>query len=239
MCHKYALDVWSEYIRQLRTLFDDDIPVRPEIFPGQKSVIFSGSGDPEIRELLSRSGEGTGIWEEQLVFEAHWGLLPRWSKSSKTTYSTYNARSESADTSPAFRGPFRQSPCLVPASGFFEYSGSGKSRIPHFFTYKNRDSFCFAGLYDVWFPPAQNHSGEKPRISFTILTVEPNDLVGSVHNRMPVILPPGQEKLWLTDLSVPERKKLCRPLPSELMNHALQHRQDSDTVSEPDLFRSF
>lgn len=65
-------------------------------------------------------------------------------------------------------------------------------KIPYYFQLKNQDLFAFAGLYDEWKDPEG-----YPLKTFTIITTEPNDLVAPIHNRMPVILPPSAEEIWL------------------------------------------
>ena len=81
---------------------------------------------------------------------------------------------------------------------------------------KGGDLFGFAGLWDCWKYPdglARDH------YSFTIITTEPNDLVGKAHNRMPVILRPEDEDRWLDpDLKDPEDLlPMLQPYPSEEM----------------------
>jgi putative SOS response-associated peptidase YedK len=55
--------------------------------------------------------------------------------------------------------------------------------------------------------------------SYTILTCPPNDLIASVHNRMPVILSREQEDTWLNpDIVEPEQlQPLLVPYPEKEM----------------------
>jgi putative SOS response-associated peptidase YedK len=131
-----------------------------------------------------------------------WGLIPSWSKDEKIHI---NARSETYEHKASFKDAKR---CLVIASGFYEW----KEKIPHMFQ-TNNDLFVFAGLYS-------EYKGIK---RYTILTTTPNEMVKKVHDRMPVILDPLEEDLWLEGRNVPldsypEKKMLTRIVDSKLNN---------------------
>jgi len=125
-----------------------------------------------------------------------WGLIPFWAKDPKIGNRTINARAEGIQDKPSFRKPIRSQRCLVPADGFYEWkktSAAGKQdKVPYFIRLKDQETFAFAGLYDVW----KGHE-DRQIASFTIITTEANELVGDIHNRMPVILAVDAEKLWL------------------------------------------
>jgi putative SOS response-associated peptidase YedK len=240
MCHKYALDVWGEYLKHLKTFFGDEIPIRSEIFPGQNVIGFT---DSDYFRAFSSSGIHAVQSDHLTITQFRWGLLPHWSKSEKITYSTYNARSESADTSPAFRSAFHSKPCLIPASGFFEFGTRAGRKTPFYFTLKERHSFCFAGIFDIWEPPKspdKDLSNLKTIISCTILTAPANTLIAGIHDRMPVILSPENESVWLmSHLDSNERKNMCLPFPSENMmlnNPALHGKPGYHSSPESDLF---
>ncbi|MEX0616626.1 MAG: SOS response-associated peptidase [Candidatus Woykebacteria bacterium] len=122
-----------------------------------------------------------------------WGLIPFWSKDPKIAYSTINARSETVETSPAFRKPFKSQRCLVPVSFFYEWKRiDKKTKTPYLFKLANDNVFSFAGLYDIW-----KDAEEKEFKTYTIITTTPNKLMEPVHNRMPVILSKEDEEVWL------------------------------------------
>ena len=118
---------------------------------------------------------------------ARWGLIPHWAKDTKIAYSTINARSETAAKKPAFRDAFKRHRCLVPADGFYEWVRDGKIHQPHLIRMKGGGLFAFAGLWAV----------RKDITSFTIMTTEPNALMATLHNRMPVILGADEHNCWL------------------------------------------
>ncbi|WP_225999267.1 SOS response-associated peptidase [Paenibacillus sp. BJ-4] len=86
---------------------------------------------------------------------------------------------------------------------------------PYRFVLKEQGVFGFAGLYDEW----TDSKGDILR-SCTIITTQPNELVQSVHDRMPVILEKDAVDEWL-DPGVTKTEHvlgLLRPYPAGLMN---------------------
>ena len=132
------------------------------------------------------------------LVEMQWGLIPSWSKEPRAQFSTINARAETITKSPVFRGPFKSRRCLVPASGFYEWQRTEHGKQPFCIRLKGTDLFAFAGLYDVW------HDADGNELySYTVITTAPNDLVASIHNRMPVILRQADEDTWLEKATEP------------------------------------
>jgi len=145
----------------------------------------------------------------------HWGLIPSWSKDPTMGARMINARAETVADKPAFRAPFRRRRCLVPADGFYEWQKVNGGKQP-FYIHPQDDgqAFAFAGLWDQWQGP-DAHLIE----SCTILTTAANDLVARLHDRMPVILDPGDFDLWLDPgVQNPEAvRPLLRAYPAEAM----------------------
>jgi len=131
-----------------------------------------------------------------------------------------NARSETVHTKPAFRDALFGARCLVAADGFFEWTGDKNHRQPIWYHPPGGGLWVFAGLYrDV----VDRKTGEVER-RFTILTTQANDLVGQIHDRMPVILDAAGRQQWLapppTDVHTwpavfSQMRGLLAPLPSE------------------------
>jgi putative SOS response-associated peptidase YedK len=135
--------------------------------------------------------------ERGRVLEAmRWGLIPRWAKDDAIGIKTVNCRAETAATKPAWRASFQGRRCLVPADGFYEWKklagGKKQPMLVRVRGARGPDTFALAGLWDRWRPPA----GE-PIDTCTILTTEANDLVKSIHDRMPVIVPREKWGEWL------------------------------------------
>jgi putative SOS response-associated peptidase YedK len=109
---------------------------------------------------------------ERSLETMRWGLIPSWAKDKKIGSSTFNARAEGIDTKPAFRGAWNAGRrCLVVADGYYEWRRADKQ--PFAIALGNRGIMTFAGLWDTW------RAADGPSVkSFTIITTQPNDLVG-------------------------------------------------------------
>ena len=145
---------------------------------------------------------------------ARWGLVPSWAKDPAIGAKLINARAETLAEKPSFKRALESRRCLVPADGFYEWARKGSRKIPHRFTLKDGGLFAFAGLRETWREP-----GGGLLESFTIVTTQANDLLKSVHDRMPVILRREDEPLWLDPKTgaTAEVKGLLRPFPAEDM----------------------
>ncbi len=138
-----------------------------------------------------------------------WGLIPSWSKEPK---GFINARSETLEQKPSFSESFQNRRCLIPADGFYEWKRNGKSKQPYYFQLKDETPFAFAGIWDEW---------QKEGVSITscsIVTTTPNELLATIHDRMPVILHPEAQDVWLrNDSELIELKRFLIPFPASAM----------------------
>lgn len=125
------------------------------------------------------------------AFMARWWLIPSWfdgaePKDWKAT--TFNARIEDAQTKPTFRSVWRHGRCLIPAGGYYEWTGERGHKQPHFIQGAGNDpTLWFAGLASRW----------KGLLTCTILTRAANADVSDLHNRMPVILSLEGREAWM------------------------------------------
>jgi putative SOS response-associated peptidase YedK len=141
-----------------------------------------------------------------------WGLVPSWAEKPSIGSRMINARSETVAEKPAFRAAFSRRRCLVLADGFYEWKRDGVSKRPHLIRLRSGAAFTLAGLWERW-------SREGSEIeSCTILTISPNELVGSVHDRMPVIIGDGDRNRWLDGAtSRDEARQMLIPFPASEM----------------------
>ena len=124
-----------------------------------------------------------------------WGLIPSWSKDPATGHRTINARAETVAEKPSFRAAYRKRRCLIAADGFYEWQkqkAGTRAKQPYWIAMADQGPFAFAGLWEHWQAP----DGENIE-SCTIVTCPANDLVKPIHDRMPVILAPGDIELWI------------------------------------------
>ncbi len=124
-----------------------------------------------------------------------WGLIPHWAKDAKIGFNLINARAETLQEKPAFRGFLHKGRCLVLADGFYEWSATTGKKIPYRIEFKDRKPFAMAGLCSRW----KDEKGKEVD-TFTIVTTEANGIVGTIHDRMPVILSREKERWWLDPL---------------------------------------
>jgi len=151
--------------------------------------------------------------EERIVQVARWGLVPPSARDSRQAARHINARAETLTARPAYRSAFEARRCLVPADGFYEWSGPKQARQPHWFHAAGGELLLLAGLFETWWPaPGQ------PQVTFTIVTTEANVVMAPVHDRMPVILSDEQADTWLYPrASMAELRPLLAPPPRDLL----------------------
>ncbi len=155
-----------------------------------------------------------------------WGLIPSWAKDISIGQKMINARAETLAEKPAFRNALRKRRCLVLADGFYEWKHERSRKVPMRIHLRGNEPFAFAGLYETWKSP----TGEVI-LSCTIITTTPNELMATIHNRMPVILSPDTESLWL-DQSLDDPLFLQQLL-SPYLTEAMDAYQVSSLVNSP------
>ena len=200
MCGRYTAAMsWSELV-DLYEITETGIPLnvapRYNVAPTQTVPIVRSV--PNGRELAM----------------VRWGLVPSWSKGPDSRYSMINARAETVTEKPSFRTPFRRRRCLVPADGFYEWKKANGAKQPYRIALNDGRPFAFAGLWDSW------ESADETAIeSCTIIVTDANELVRPIHDRMPVILDPGNHVRWLDVEGTPadEAAEMLLSYPSERM----------------------
>lgn len=182
MCGRFNLRATPAELQNFFDLFREPaVTPRYNIAPTQSTLVCRLDGDGE-RELVP----------------LRWGLIPSWSKDMKIGASLINARAETVSEKPSFRTPFKKRRCLVPANGFFEWLREGKQKQPYHIHQADDSLFAMAGIWERW-----THE-EHPLESFSILTTSANQLMRTVHDRMPVIITPDLFSEWLAPDADPE-----------------------------------
>jgi len=180
MCGRFALTMPAEAMEEL---FDavgvDGLPreARYNICPTQT-----------VATVRSQAGA-------RLLEPMRWGFLPQWYKTPNDGPLLINARAETVAEKPAFRSACRERRCLIPATGFYEWTkdAAGKKLPWYIFPARANAPIAFAGIWQDWTPK----EGGDPLRTVAILTTAANSDLAEVHHRMPVVIDPDDFALWL------------------------------------------
>ena len=143
-----------------------------------------------------------------------WGLVPSWAEIPSIGYKMINAREETIDEKASFKTLLKRRRCLIVGDGFYEWKKDEQgNKRPFRMVHKDKHLFAFAGLWDRW------EKDGNVLHACTIITTKPNEIMKDIHDRMPVILPKGAQKIWL-DRNIQdtnELKQLLTPYAAEEM----------------------
>lgn len=202
MCGRFTL--FAEY-DEIIDRFDIEAAIQSEHYSPNYNVAPSHS-------VLSVINDGT---KNRLGY-LKWGLIPPWSKDEKIGYKMINARAETLVEKPSYRNAYKKRRCLIIADSFYEWKRhSDKTKTPMRIKLKSSKLFGMAGLWESWKSPTGNTI-----YTCSVITTTPNELVKDIHDRMPVILKPEEEKIWLNPLMDDTNylNDLLKPYPQELMD---------------------
>lgn len=183
MCGRFTQRyTWAEIVAFLRVFAPPD--ATPNLRPR-----YNIAPTTEI-DVVVRTEKG-----RELV-KMRWGMIPYWwKKTLKEVPASFNARAESVADKPMFRDSFqRRRRCIIPASGFYEWTGPKTDRQPWYFSSPSGEPLAFAGLWDAWRNP---ETGEKVK-SCTIIVTDANLFMSGFHDRMPVMLAENDFDAWLS-----------------------------------------
>ena len=159
----------------------------------------NGSGGDGAAEAAARAaGDLEPVRQLRTV---RWGLVPSWAKDPAIGSRMINARAETVASKPAYRRAFTKRRCLLPADGYYEWYKPGEEKAakqPYFIHRADGAPLAFAGLYEFW--RDQAHPDDHPDawlVTATIITTSAPDELGVIHERMPMVIPPGQWADWL------------------------------------------
>ncbi len=162
---------------------DADMEERYPVGSGEDFAGFPGSPMPVV------------TLERQDVIQAYrFGMIPHWTAPERVheQRSTFNARIETITELATWRDAWKKGQrCLVCTNGFFEHNKAEKRKM--FVHLRDVECFYYAGLYNNYI---NRKTGEIIK-TMAIITTTPNELIATIHNRMPVIIPIGTESAWL------------------------------------------
>lgn len=136
------------------------------------SVIVLEDGSPALKEL-------------------QWGLIPRWSKTPDTPYTTVTARLQRAASSRLFKHAWEERHCVIPLNGYYKWDRTAKPAVPYFIQAGDGRMLMAAGLWECW------EKGEMPLCSFSILTHANPAIPPPLVADGPVFLSSGSWIRWL------------------------------------------
>ena len=142
--------------------------------------------------------------DETLLAAFTWGLVPSWAKDPTIGSRMINARSETAAEKPSFRSALVKRRCIVPADGWFEWQGSPGKKTPYYFSATSESVMGLAGIFESWKQP----DGQL-LWSAGILTQEARPEFSFIHDRMPVLLTPELQDVWLNSQTSPLQDALA------------------------------
>ena len=221
MCGRYILRMQDKYLREWNVYGPPTWLMESyNVAPAQQVPILRMKGG----EL-----EATAV---------RWGLVPYFTRGDPPRYSTINARLETFETAPSYRGPWRRAQrCLQLASGFYEWHLDAQGRkAPYLVTVADQELFAFAALWER----SVRHDGTVIE-SCVHVTMPANELMADIHNtgsnphRMPAILRRDDQAAWLRGTPA-EARVVLRPYPSDLMvAHRVSTRVNSVRNNSPEL----
>lgn len=121
-----------------------------------------------------------------------WGLIPFWAKEESIGYKMINARLETINEKPSYKGLVNKKRCLVITDGYFEWKKEKSGKQPFRICLKDKSLFAYAGLWSEW-----KNSKDEIIQTFTIITTDAHKAIEHIHNRMPVMLSPADAKRWI------------------------------------------
>jgi putative SOS response-associated peptidase YedK len=215
MCGRYTLTDPSDALAQLfEAVPANDLPDVPNynICPTNRihAVTLEG-GQRRLRPL-------------------RWGFIPHWAKKENDGPLLINARAETIAEKPAFRAAARERRCLVPATGFYEWTkDEAGNRLPWYIRLVSQETMAFAGVWQEW------SNGETSLTTCAIVTTEANETMAKIHHRMPVIVAPKDWPLWLGEAGKGAATLMTAPPENTLEAFRVDPRVNSNRASGPGL----
>jgi putative SOS response-associated peptidase YedK len=202
MCGRYIIRVQENAMADWHVL----------VQPGWFKTSFNVAPTNEVPVVRVAQGEREGAL-------LRWGLIPFFARGQPPKYATINARIETIETAPSYKGAWnRAQRCIQITSGFYEWHIRADGRkVPYFIHLADQDTFGFASLWD------RSRRADGTWIeSCALITLPANALMHDIHNagnnphRMPAILRKEDREAWLTG-SADEARAVLQQYPADMM----------------------
>lgn len=192
MCGRFQLSVKGKTISERFNVevFDEKYKPSYNCAPGQFLPVITNSHPNELRPFF-------------------WGFLPEWATAESSFKPLINSRAETIADKPAFKNAFVLRRCLVPANGFYEWK-TDAAKQPYRIFLKSEKLFAMAGIWS-----SSTQADGTIHRTFSIVTTAANKMMQDLHHRMPLILDPEEEQIWLFEQDVSKLKTLLKPPSAE------------------------
>lgn len=215
MCGRFAITLPDD---AMASLFDatpaNDLPEVPNYNVCPTNQVHTVTSEDGVRRLRPM----------------RWGFLPHWYKTENGGPLLINARAETIAEKPAFKAAVRERRCLIPASGFYEWTkDENGNRLPWYIHPVEGDALAFAGVWQSWEREGRVH------VTCAIVTCDANSRMSAIHHRMPVILRPKDWAMWLGEKGKGAALLMHAPPEDWLNFHRVDPKVNSNKASGPDL----
>ena len=217
MCGRYAITLAREAMAQIfEAVPGNDLPEVPNFNVCPTNAVHT-----------VRSSDGT-----RSLSAMRWGFIPHWYKTPGDGPLLINARAETIAEKPAFRAACRERRCLIPASGFYEWTKvEDDTRLPWYIQPAEGDVLAFAGIWQDW-----ERDGEMLRTCAIVTTAAAGEMT-QIHHRVPVILAAPDWALWLGE-DGRGAATLMQPAPEGTLRfHRVDREVNSNRASGPQLIQ--
>lgn len=196
MCGRFTPIPRPQVLEGFRQVFGVEVTAATGPEPQPDASLFGPGQCLPFRDIdVVYAGGGGRI----LIGPMQWQLVHGWSESFRSDYTNFNTRFEKLGK-PHNRELLCHTRCVVPVSGFFENrmrdGQKVKPKESFRFTLKDQEIIPLGGIYSVWTDPEDS---SDRRLSCSVITMEPNELVAGIHDRMPFIVPRDMVVSWLDD----------------------------------------
>jgi putative SOS response-associated peptidase YedK len=215
MCGRFAITLPPEAMAQLfEATPGNDVPggSRFNVCPTQDiATVTSEAGRRRLRPM-------------------RWGFLPHWYKTPTDGPLLINARAETIAEKPAFRAACRERRCLIPATGFYEWTKDAEgTRWPWYFHDPSGAPLVFAGVWQDW-----ERDGQR-LTTCAIVSTAAGPTMSEIHHREPVTLAPEDWALWLGEDGKGAARLMTAAPAARIARHPVDRRVNSNRAEGPDL----
>lgn len=214
MCGRFAVTLPSDAMAQL---FDavpsNDLPQVPN---------YNVCPTNQIHVVMNRAG--------RRLVPMRWGFLPHWYKTPTGGPLLINARAETIAEKPAFKAACRERRCLVPCTGFYEWTkDEDGNRLPWYIHAADDSPLVLAAVWQDW-----EQDGQALR-TCAVVTCPATKAISAIHHRMPVLLSPDTWAKWLGEEGHGAAPLMHPPSEQALAFHRVNRAVNSNRAKGPKL----